>query len=162
MKKLVIINGTMGIGKSTVCRKLLLSTEKSVWLDGDWCWMMNPFKVNEFNKKMVLENITFMLGKFISNPDFETIFFCWVIHLESLFEEILNCLDTDNLRIIKITLLCSENELRRRMIEDGRNPAVIEKSVERLTNYEKLHTKKIDTTDKNVDLVVSEIRDIIK
>jgi len=46
-KKLIIINGTMGVGKSTISKALYKNLENSVWLDGDWCWMMNPFIVNE-------------------------------------------------------------------------------------------------------------------
>lgn len=36
MKKLVIVNGTMGVGKSTIVSKLYKELEHSVWLDGDW------------------------------------------------------------------------------------------------------------------------------
>ena len=61
MKKLIIINGTMGAGKSTVSELLLKETENSIYLDGDWCWNMNPFTVNEENIEMVLKNIIFLL-----------------------------------------------------------------------------------------------------
>ena len=61
MKKLIIINGTMGTGKSTVSELILKKLEKSVYLDGDWCWNMNPFTVNEENIEMVLKNIIFLL-----------------------------------------------------------------------------------------------------
>jgi len=47
LKKLVIINGTMGVGKSTICKELSKRLENSVWLDGDWCWMMNPLICSE-------------------------------------------------------------------------------------------------------------------
>lgn len=36
-KKLVIIKGTMGVWKTTVCKKLHQKLERTVWLDGDWC-----------------------------------------------------------------------------------------------------------------------------
>ena len=36
MKKLTMINGTMGVGKSTVCNKLLNMLSPSAYLDGDW------------------------------------------------------------------------------------------------------------------------------
>lgn len=58
MKKLIIINGTMGVGKTATSKALYQKLESSVWLDGDWCWMMNPFIVNEENKTMVIDNIT--------------------------------------------------------------------------------------------------------
>ena len=51
----------MGVGKSAVCRELLRQLTPGVWLDGDWCWNMNPFVVSEENKRMVLSNITHLL-----------------------------------------------------------------------------------------------------
>ena len=54
MKKLILISGTMGIGKSTITEELSKQTKQSVYLDGDWCWMMNPFIVNEENKDCLL------------------------------------------------------------------------------------------------------------
>jgi predicted XRE-type DNA-binding protein len=46
-------NGTIGVGKSAIATALKNELENSVMLDGDWCWMMNPWKVTEENKKMV-------------------------------------------------------------------------------------------------------------
>lgn len=51
MKKFVIVNGTMGVGKSTIVSKLYKELQHSVWLDGDWCWLMNPWVVTEENKR---------------------------------------------------------------------------------------------------------------
>ena len=60
MKNLIFINGTMGSGKTAVSQKLKILLNKSVFLDGDWCWDMVPFVVNNETKEMVLENITFL------------------------------------------------------------------------------------------------------
>ena len=76
MKKLIIINGTMGVGKSTVCKMLLDRLVPSVYLDGDWCWNMNPFIVSEENKAMVENNITHLLKSYLSNSEYEYIIFC--------------------------------------------------------------------------------------
>lgn len=38
MKKLYIISGTMGVGKSTVGKLLTEKLPDSVLLEGDWCW----------------------------------------------------------------------------------------------------------------------------
>src|SRR5476649_2686108 len=66
-KKLIIINGTMGVGKTATCRELNKNLENSVWLDGDWCWMINPFVVNDENKNMVVNNITYLLRNLLTN-----------------------------------------------------------------------------------------------
>ncbi|SCH61487.1 Uncharacterised protein [uncultured Clostridium sp.] len=41
MKKLYLIGGTMGIGKTTTCQVLKTKLDKSVFIDGDWCWVMH-------------------------------------------------------------------------------------------------------------------------
>ena len=63
MKKLILVGGTMGVGKSSVCRALHQRLTPSVWLDGDWCWNLNPFEVTEETKAMAMDNIAHLLGK---------------------------------------------------------------------------------------------------
>ena len=46
-KRLVIVNGTMGAGKTAVCQALKQLAPPCAFLDGDWCWDMNPFMVTE-------------------------------------------------------------------------------------------------------------------
>ena len=45
-KKVYFIGGTMGVGKTSVCQILKRKLDKSVFLDGDWCWDAHPFVVN--------------------------------------------------------------------------------------------------------------------
>ena len=89
MKKLIIINGTMGVGKSTVCNTLLHTLKPSIYLDGDWCWNMNPFVISEENKSMVINNITYLFKSYLNKSAYEYIIFCWVIHQEYIFEQFL-------------------------------------------------------------------------
>lgn len=42
MKRLILIGGTMGIGKTTICQALKKDLNNSVFLDGDWCWICIP------------------------------------------------------------------------------------------------------------------------
>ncbi|MBR4889408.1 MAG: AAA family ATPase, partial [Clostridia bacterium] len=63
-KTLYLIGGTMGVGKTTTCRQLQQKLPDCVFLDGDWCWDMHPFTVNAETKKMVVENIAFLLNQF--------------------------------------------------------------------------------------------------
>ncbi len=163
-KKLIIINGTMGVGKSTISKALYKNLENSVWLDGDWCWMMNPFVVNDENKKMVEDNIVYLLSNFLRNSSLEYVVFNWVIHEESIFELLLNRLKDFDFELYKITLICSEEVLRNRIIEDfknGRGDRNLEKSLERLELYRNMDTIKIDTSNKKIDETIEEIINII-
>ncbi len=38
MKKIIIINGPMGVGKTTIGKLLCNKLNKSAFLDGDWCF----------------------------------------------------------------------------------------------------------------------------
>ena len=161
MKRLIVINGTMGVGKTATCKELNKRLNNSVWLDGDWCWMMDPFIVNEENKKMVKENIIFLLNNFMNNSNIENIIFNWVIHDESIMEEILLGLNNIGYDLEKITLICSKSALKARIYkdidEDKRDISCLERSLNYLDLYKYMNTEKFDTSEKNVDEVVDEI-----
>ena len=65
MKRLYLIGGTMGVGKTTVCQNLKRLLPNAVFLDGDWCWDADPFQVTDETKAMVLDNICHLLNNFI-------------------------------------------------------------------------------------------------
>ena len=65
MKRLYMIGGPMGVGKTAACRQLQQLLDRSVFLDGDWCWDAHPFQVTEETREMVLENISFLLNSFL-------------------------------------------------------------------------------------------------
>ena len=88
-KQLILVGGTMGVGKSAVCRELLRQLTPGVWLDGDWCWNMNPFVVSEENKRMVLSNITHLLRAYLDSSSYRYVLFCWVMDQPLLFEAVL-------------------------------------------------------------------------
>ncbi|MFT8352662.1 AAA family ATPase [Clostridium saccharoperbutylacetonicum] len=161
-KKLIIINGTMGVGKTAACRELNKKLKNSVWLDGDWCWMINPFNVNEENKEMVIDNITYLLKNFLKNSTIEYVIFNWVIHIEEILKP-LNALDFE---IIKITLTCSEETLKNRILEDVkhniRNDDCLVRSINRLEMYKDMSTKQIDTSELSIVETVEEIMKIVK
>ncbi|MBU3127864.1 AAA family ATPase [Clostridium tagluense] len=151
MKKLIIINGTMGVGKSTVCNILLGTLKPSVYLDGDWCWNMNPFVVSEENKKMVINNITHLLKAYLDNSGYEYIIFCWVIHEEYIFRQLLESVKGCDFELYKISLVCSEIALKSRLeidVQNGiRKADVIDRSLQRLDLYNNMDTIKIDVSD---------------
>lgn len=166
MKKLILVNGTMGAGKTAVCSELSKKLNNSVWLDGDWCWMMNPFTVTEENKAMVIDNITYLLRNFLNNSGFEYVIFDWVMHQESIINDILNKLeDVQDFKIYKLTLTCSEAELRKRILKDVegglRDMEVLQRSAERLSLYENMDTIKINTDNMDVEGAALEIMGIV-
>ncbi len=161
MKQLYIIGGTMGVGKTTICQKLKKELSNCVFLDGDWCWDANPFLVNEETKKMVMQNICFMLNQFLHCSSYENVVFCWVMHEQNIIDTILASIDQTNCDTKVISLVCNQATLRERLEKDIqlgiRTSDVVERSVERLPLYEKLKTQKVYTDGKSVSQIVSEI-----
>lgn len=151
MKRLILINGTMGIGKSSVCRELLQILTPGVYLDGDWCWNMNPFVVSEENKAMVERNITFLLKSFLKNSGYEYVVFCWVMHQEEIFQQILSPLCDCEFELHKFSLVCTEEALKKRILADVKNGVrtedVLERSIPRLPLYRSMNTVKIDVSE---------------
>lgn len=151
-KHLYLIGGTMGVGKTTVGKILKDKLANSVYLDGDWCWDMHPFSVTEETKRMVMENIAFLLNNFLRCSAYEHIVFCWVMHEQAIIDELLSRIDTTGCETHVLSLVCGEEALKERIerdIEKGlRTPGDPERSVLRLPLYEKLDSIKIDCTSK--------------
>lgn len=164
-KKLIIVNGVMGVGKTTVCKDLYKELERSVWLDGDWCWMMNPFIASDYNRRMVVENIGFLLRNFLNNDMFEYVIFDWVISSEEIYAIVLSEVKECQFDLFKITLQCNDDELRKRIITDIENgeraKENLKQSMLRQKMYDELSSIKIDTSYMTVREVVQEIKEII-
>ena len=150
MKNIYIIGGTMGVGKTTTCRILKNKLPNCVFLDGDWCWNMHPFQVTPETKKMVMENICFLLNQFIRCNAYENIIFCWVMHEQGIIDEIIAKLETENCLVHTFSLICDADSLRKRLQKDIdagiRSEDVIQRSIARIDLYEELDTKKIDVS----------------
>lgn len=161
MKTLYLIGGTMGVGKTTVSKRLKEILPNSVFLDGDWCWDASPFQVTEETKDMVIDNICYLLNNFLHCSAYENIIFCWVMHEQSIINSIKEKLDTENCNLRSISLMTDDDNLRKRLLSDIENGLrtedVIERSLLRLPLYQELNTIKIDTNDKSIEMIVNEI-----
>ena len=161
MKKLYLIGGSMGVGKTAVSQQLKKDLPNSVFLDGDWCWDANPFQVTEETKTMVMNNICHLLNNFLRCSAYENIIFCWVMHEQHIIDSIIEKLDTENCEVKCISLMTNEATLRNRLESDVksgiRTEDVIERSVARILKYQSLNTIKIDTVNKTIQQVADEI-----
>ena len=147
MKKLILIGGTMGVGKTATSSLLKQKLNQSVFLDGDWCWDMHPFVVNRETKAMVMNNIVYQLNQFISCSEIENIIFCWVMHEQSIIDEILSRVDINH---------CQTD------IDAGiRRQDIIERSLERMKLYKQLNTIKIDISHSTIDETAEKIYKIL-
>ena len=164
MKKLYLIGGTMGVGKTTVCQILKQKLEQAVFLDGDWCWDAHPFQVNEETKAMVMDNICYLLNNFLSCSAYRNIIFCWVMHEQSIVDSILSRLCLEDCEVKNVSLICSREALSRRLEKDIRagirQRDVLERSVDRLKLYRTLNTVKVDVSEISVEEAAERIMEL--
>ena len=150
MKNLIFINGTMGAGKSAVSRELKKILAPSFFLDGDWCWDMEPFVPGAAERALVLRNIAFLLNNYLAFDGRGNVIFCWVMHRQEIIEDILSGLDLSGCHTVSVSLTASPEALRARLERDvarGARPEdVIGRSLAYLPLYAALETRKIDTS----------------
>ena len=148
MKRLYMIGGPMGVGKTAACRQLQL-LDRSVFLDGDWCWDAHPFQVTEETREMVLENISFLLNSFLRCSAYDHVIFCWVLHRREIWEDLLRRL-TEPYVLRAVSLVCTPETLRSRLEGDiragKRIPDVLDRSLAYLPLYDALDIRHLDVT----------------
>lgn len=162
--KVILVGGTMSVGKTTICQALKHNLDSSVFLDGDWCWDMHPFVVNDTTKEMVMNNIVYMLNNFIQSHQYEYIIFGWVMHQQDIIDEIVERLNIEDKDIYCFSLVCSKEQLSRQIQKDIdlgiRNQDVLERSLKRLDLYQSLNTIHIDTTGLSIDEVLLQLKKV--
>ena len=62
--KVIIINGPMGVGKTTVGKYIAEKYEGTAFIDGDWCLDIHPFGGNRETKEMAIDNILHMIDNY--------------------------------------------------------------------------------------------------
>lgn len=162
LKKLIIINGVPGVGKTTTARHLHNLIGRSAWLDGDWCWKLNPYAPNTENRKMVENNIINMINAYLSNSNVDMVIFSWVLPDRALLNRILNHLESYSMEAYLFTLICSRNALQDRMIKQGRDLEKIKDSLLRQNKSSDMDTVKIDTSSMKVEEIVQYIQSHIE
>ena len=164
MKTLYLIGGPMGVGKTTVSRELLKSLPRCAFLDGDWCWTMQPFTVTDETKAMVMDNITHTLGNFLRCSEFENVVFCWVMHQQQIIDDVLLRLSLDSVRVVSLTLMGTPDVLteriRRDIAEGLRDESAVSRALSYLPLYDRVKSFKVDTTGLSAKEIAEQIRTI--
>ncbi len=151
----------MGVGKTSVSQCMKRELPKAVFLDGDWCWCADPFQITEETKEMVIDNICYLLNRFVQCSAYENIIFCWVMHEQNIIDAILNKVNTADCIVKIISLMAKRETLAERIMRDidsGRRDAdVLERSIARLPLYQSVNSVKVKTDGKTVHEIAEEI-----
>ena len=161
-KRLVFISGAMGAGKTAVTRALQNILQPAAMLDGDWCWDIKPFTVNDETKEMVLGNIAFLLRRFLESPACENVLFCWVMDHKEIADELFRRIGPEALQRAEtwqFTVTCTPETLEAHIRGDIRKglraESDIPRSLARLPLYAALPTIQVPADGRTAEEVAA-------
>ena len=152
MKRLVVIIGPNGVGKSTTAKRIVEQRSNTAYVDSDWCRVMNPFVFNEITKETISENIYCLLRNYLVCDNVDTVVFtyCWHGERKEIYERVMKKLKNDCLDFKEfiVILKCSKDENIKRAIKDNRDELRVKRGMEMTFSfYDKYDYSSIDTTE---------------
>lgn len=161
---IIIINGSVGVGKTSVADHLHYKFEKSVHLDGDAIGDVHPFIIYDDARISYLYCTLAHLIDFHQQNDYRCFVINYVFENPESLEQLLNLLNPLDADIHTYWLTCSEEEQARRIRGRGRDE--IKWELERFIELHKIQAaaaqrgfigKPIDTSGMSVPEVADEI-----
>lgn len=167
MKKLIVILGSNGIGKSTTAKAFLDKYTKCAYVDADWCRAINPFPFTPSTKEAVTENIYCILRNYLLCEDIDKVVFPYGFHGErkGIFDTVIGRLKEEGIEfeLLPIVLKCSMQENIKRCERDGRDAERIERGIKNTFHfYDDYQCPHIITTELSPEEVVEQIANIIR
>ena len=162
--KVVILNGPMGVGKTTVGKYIADRNPGTAFIDGDWCMDIHPFVGNPETKAMAVDNILHMIGNYRDCSVCSMVVLVWLMDDHWVIQRILEGLSSLQVEVQYMTLVCSEENLIRRWKSDRncswRTDEWLNVSLQSLPGFASMDNT-IDTSDLSVDQIADRIMDII-
>lgn len=160
-----MITGPMGVGKTTVGKKLSDTLGRTAFIDGDWCLDIHPFVGNKETKNMAIDNILHMVKNYYFCSECDTIVLGWVMSINTK-NKIFSGLSAIDLKIFDFTLICNEKSLIERWNKDiyteWRNDEELKNSLKSFEDYNNhKNTNLIDTSNISADITVNKIIEVI-
>ena len=89
--KVIIINGPMGVGKTTAGKLIAEKNPGTAFIDGDWCMDLHPFVGNRETKAMAVDNILHMIGNYGQCSACRMVVLVWLMDDAWVREKIREC-----------------------------------------------------------------------
>lgn len=165
-KKLIVIIGPNGVGKSSTGKEFIRRYPNGAFVDSDWCRAINPFPFTEGTRKAVMENIFCLIRNYLQCEDIDYVIFTYGFHGErkAIFDEVLRGLEKENIKfgLYIIILRCSFEENVRRMELDGREENRIKRGMDNTFHfYDEYDDPIIDTTELKLGQVADSIAKLV-
>ncbi len=155
MKKLVLLGGPTGVGKTTAMKALHGRFDGSGLLDADDVWRVGSKVAIPQNRSIAIRNVTSaMRGYFDADCDLGIV--SWVFARSALYQPVIDALTGYVDTIQQLYLVADPEALEARLRKRG-EPDRIEYALSRLALIRSLPFKKLDTTHLNPDQVADGI-----
>ena len=165
MKKFIIINGPMGVGKTVTGKLLCDKIGRAAFIDGDWCLDIHPFVGNKETKSMAIDNIIYLTKNYCICSECDTVVLSWIMSKNSI-EKILFGLKNIELKIFCFTLICDKEILIERWKKDNivewRNDEWLNISIKSVDDFKKrknenLINNSLMSIDDVINLIIEKI-----
>ena len=155
--KVMILNGPMGVGKTTVGRYIADRNPGTALIDGDWCMDLHPFVGNAETRAMAVDNILHMVGNYMRCSACSMVVLVWLIDDPQVCRQIMEGLSALQAEVKYVTLVCDEESLVRRWKNDHdcewRTDEWLEASLKSLPRFAAMENT-MDTGGLTVDEIV--------
>lgn len=116
--KVIILNGPMGVGKTTVGKYIADRCPGTAFIDGDRCLDLHPFVGNRETKAMAVDNILHMIGNYMKCSVCKMIVLVWLMDDPWVLQAITDGLSALQAEVKSVTLVCDRENLIRRWEND--------------------------------------------
>ena len=116
--KVIILNGPMGVGKTTVGKYIADHHPGTAFIDGDWCLDIHPFVGNQETKAMAVDNILHMIDNYQKCSVCSMVVLVWLMDEPWVIQKITQGLSAMQAEVKNMTLVCSRESLIRRWKDD--------------------------------------------
>ena len=107
---IIIINGSLGVGKSSVSEELHYKFDKSVYLDGDYIGYVHPFEIYDQLRIDYLYRTLELLVRFHQQHGYHNFVINYVFESSESLRELLDQLTPLDASIHTYWLTCAEDE----------------------------------------------------
>ena len=158
--KVIVINGPMGVGKTTVGKAIAERYPGTAFIDGDWCMDLHPFVGNAETRAMAVDNILHMTGNYLRCSACKMVVLVWLMDDPQVCRQITDGISAMGAETQSVTLVCDRESLVRRWKGDRncewRTDEWLEVSLKSLPRFATMENT-IDTGHLTVDEIVERI-----
>ena len=116
--KAILINGPMGVGKTTVGKYIAERYPGTAFIDGDWCMDLHPFVGSRETRAMAVDNILHLAGNYRKCSVCRMIVVVWLMDDPQVVRAVAEGLSGLQMDVTSVMLVWGREELIRRWKND--------------------------------------------